>query len=377
MDFALNGNIYSRKNVLVIAEIGTSHSGDAVKARELVCAAAEAGADCVKTQIVYADEIVHPLTGLVPLPGGDVPLYDVFKNLEQPQEFFFCLKEYAESKGLMFLATPFGPRSAACLYSLSPLAVKIASPELNYSQLLQTVSSWNLPVLLSTGVSMLADIEAALSFFDRLNLNDDPGLNEKRSLCLLHCVTAYPAPETEYNLSLIKTLSSVFGVSAGVSDHSLDPCLVPVLAVACGACAIEKHFCLSRSDSGLDDPIALPPAAFAEMRAAVRRAQSESAETVVREAGREYSAEKVRLVLGDGVKRLSVSETQNYSRTNRSIHALRDIRQGEPIGAENCAVLRTEKILRPGMPPCMLEKIAGRAARRFIPAGEGIRFEDV
>jgi sialic acid synthase SpsE len=377
MDFTLNGNGYSSKNVLVIAEIGTSHSGDAVKARELVCAAAEAGADCVKTQIVYADEIVHPLTGLVPLPGGDLPLYDVFKKLEQPPEFFFSLKEYAESKGLAFLATPFGPRSAACLYSLSPQAVKIASPELNYSQLLQTVSAWNLPVLLSTGVSTLSDIEKALSFFDRRGLSERRDLSEKPMLCLLHCVTAYPAPETEYNLRLIKTLSAVFGVSAGISDHSLDPRLVPVLAVACGACAVEKHFCLSRNDSGLDDPIALPPAAFAEMRAAVRRAQGQDAETVVRETALEYSVEKVNRVLGDGVKRLSASEAQNYGRTNRSIHALRDIRQGEIISAENCAILRTEKVLRPGLPPCMLEKITGRAVRRFIPAGEGILFADV
>jgi sialic acid synthase SpsE len=371
MNFVVNGNGYSRNNVLVIAEIGTSHSGDPVKARELVCAAAESGADCVKTQIVYADEIVHPLTGLVPLPGGDVPLYDAFKKLEQPPEFFQSIKEYAESKELLFLATPFGPRSAACLYGLSPQAVKIASPELNYSQLLQTVSEWNLPVLLSTGVSTLADIELALSFFC------GPGMAKLPGLCLLHCVTAYPAPETEYNLRLIKTLSAVFGVSTGVSDHSLDSRLVPVLAVACGACAVEKHFCLSNGDSGLDDPIALTPAAFAEMSAAVRRAQGQSAETVVCEAEREYSEEKVSLVLGDGVKRLSASESQNYNRTNRSIHALRDIRQGEPVSGENCAILRTEKVLRPGMPPFMLEKITGRAARRFIPEGQGIRFDDV
>jgi sialic acid synthase SpsE len=365
MNFNLNGNKYSRENVLVIAEIGTSHSGDPVKAREMVAAAAEAGADCVKTQIVYADEIVHPLTGPVPLPGGPVPLYDVFKKLERPAEFFLQMKEYTESKGLLFLATPFGPQSAACLHSLSPVAVKIASPELNYQQLLETVSSWKLPVLLSTGVSTLADIERALALFG------------SPSPCLLHCVTAYPAPETEYNLRLIETLSAIFGVSVGVSDHSLDARLVPVLAVACGACAVEKHFCLSRNDPGLDDPIALPPAAFAEMCAAIRRAQGQSAETIVREAASEHSGEKVEHVLGSGVKHLSASEAQNYNRTNRSIHALRDINQGDTITPENCAVLRTEKLLRPGMPPCMLEGITGRAARRFIPAGEGIRFEDV
>ncbi|MDR2803985.1 MAG: N-acetylneuraminate synthase family protein [Treponema sp.] len=365
MDFTINGNRYSGKKILIIAEAGTSHSGDAVKARELIAAAAEAGADCFKTQIVYAGEIIHPLTGSVPLPGGDTPLYDVFKKLERPPDFYAGMKEYAESKGLLFLASPFGPRSAACLKSLSPNVVKIASPELNYTQLLQTVSAWKLPVLLSGGVSTLADIEAALTLFDR------------DAVCLLHCVTSYPALETDYNLNLIKTLSAVFGISTGVSDHSLDARLVPLLAAACGACAIEKHFCISRSGTGLDDPIALPATAFAEMSAAVRRAEGQSAEEILREAADEYSAEKVSLILGDGVKRLAGSEAQNYTRTNRSIHAVHEIHAGEALSHENCAVLRTEKILRPGLPPVMLEKIMGRRARISIPAGEGIRFEDV
>ncbi|MDR0663357.1 MAG: N-acetylneuraminate synthase family protein [Spirochaetaceae bacterium] len=365
MDFRVGGKSYASKNVLIIAEAGTSYSGDAVKAREMIDAAAEAGADCFKTQIVYADEIIHPLTGLVPLPGGDTPLYDVFKRLERPPEFYAGLKEYAESRGLLFLASPFGPRSAAALESLSPAAVKIASPELNYVQLLRAVGAWGLPVLLSSGVSSLACIEEALALFDRAKV------------CLLHCVTSYPAPETDYNLNLIKNLTRIFGVSVGVSDHSLDACLVPLLAVACGASAIEKHFCLSRKDRGLDDPIALPALDFARMSAAVRRAGGMSAEAVVREAEDEYSGEKVGLILGDGVKRLARSEAQNYGRTNRSIHALREIREGEILSGENCAVLRTEKVLRPGMPPCMLEKITGRRARRVIPAGEGIRFEDV
>jgi sialic acid synthase SpsE len=377
MKFTVNGKNYSNKNILIIAEAGGSHSGDAVKARELVDAAAEAGADCFKTQIVYADEIIHPLTGLVPLPGGDIPLYEMFKRLEQPPEFYAGMKEYAESKGLLFLASPFGPRGAACLRSLSPAAVKIASPELNYTQLLQTVSSWNLPVLLSSGVSTLADIEAALALFDRRGLCNGRGLRNERRLCLLHCVTAYPAPETDYNLKLIKNLAAVFGVSTGVSDHSMDARLVPVLAAALGACAIEKHLCLSRSGTGLDDPIALPPGEFAGMCAAVRGAQGRSPASIIREVSGEYSAEKVNRILGDGIKRLAPSEARNYSRTNRSIHALRDIKAGETLNAGNCAVLRTEKILRPGLPPYMLEKIIGRAARDFIPAGEGVRFEDV
>ncbi|MDR2344157.1 MAG: N-acetylneuraminate synthase family protein [Spirochaetaceae bacterium] len=365
MDFTVNGRRFNRENVLIIAEAGTSHSGDAVKARELAAAAAEAGADCFKTQIVYADEIIHPLTGPVPLPGGDIPLYDAFKKLEAPEEFYAGMKEYAESKGLLFLASPFGPRSAECLRRLSPDLVKIASPELNYTQLLQTVGGWGLPALLSCGVSTLSDIEAALGFFDG------------GKTCLLHCVTAYPAPETDYNLKLIENLGAIFGVSVGLSDHSLDPCLVPLLALACGACVVEKHFCISRGGAGLDDPIALDAAAFTKMCAAIRRAEKLDSATVLTEAEQEYSAKKVRRILGDGVKRLAASEAQNYTRTNRSIHALRDIQAGEILDAENCAVLRTEKILCPGMPPYMLEKITGKPARRFIPSGEGVRFEDV
>ena len=350
---------------LIVAEAGTSHLGDPVKARELIEAAALAGADCFKTQIVYADEIIHPRTGLVPLPGGDTPLYDVFKRLEVTEDFYADMKEYAESKGLLFLASPFGPRSAECLRRLSPKLVKIASPELNYTQLLQTVSSWGLPVLLSCGVATLADIERALSFFDRGKTR------------LLHCVTAYPAPEEDYNLKLIENLSAIFGVDVGLSDHSLDPCLVPLLAVACGARVVEKHFCVSRRDAGLDDPIALDSAAFTKMSAAIRRAERLGRETIIAEVEREYSAERARRILGDGVKRLAPSEALNYQRTNRSIHALCDIEPGEILSGENCAVLRTEKILRPGMPPFMLERITGRQARRFIPSGEGVRFEDI
>jgi sialic acid synthase SpsE len=193
----------------------------------------------------------------------------------------------------------------------------------------------------------------------------------------MHCVTSYPAPETEYNLRVLQSLSAVFGVSTGISDHSLDPELVPGLAAAMGAAAIEKHFCLSRRDPGLDDPIALPPHDFKRMTAAIRRASAIDAETFIGELAHERGEEFVEAVLGNGVKRLAPSEKANYERTNRSIHALRDIAQGETITADAIRVLRTEKILRPGLPPAWEDRITGRTARNFIPAGEGIRFEDI
>jgi sialic acid synthase SpsE len=331
----------------------------------MIHAAAEAGADCIKFQIVYAGEILHPKTGTVRLPGGDIRLYDRFRELETDPSFFAGLKEKVEKLGLIFLCTPFGLFSAAQLRALSPELVKIASPELNYTALLRETASWKLPILLSTGVSRLGDIEAALDTFEGV------------PVCLLHCVTAYPAPEEDYNLRVLPALSSVFGLSVGLSDHSLDPELVPALGTAMGAAVVEKHFCLSRDDPGLDDPIALPPGAFAKMAAAVRQASLWGSERTLEEYRREWGACRVERILGDGVKRLAPSEKANYERTNRSIHALVDIAEGEILRPDQFAVLRTEKILRPGLPPSWEDRIAGRKARCFIPAGEGIRFQDI
>jgi sialic acid synthase SpsE len=178
-------------------------------------------------------------------------------------------------------------------------------------------------------------------------------------------------------LQVLHSLAAVFGVSVGVSDHSLDPELVPALAVTQGAAVIEKHFCLSRNDPGLDDPIALPPFEFARMTRAIRHATEMGADETLALLRHERGTETVDAVLGSGIKTLAPSEKENYLRTNRSIHALRDIQAGEIIRAEDFAVLRTEKILRPGLAPSWAASICGRTARQFIPAGEGIRFEDV
>jgi sialic acid synthase SpsE len=366
--FSVGGRVFGPRRPLVIAELGTAHNADPVRAKELAAAAAEAGADCVKTQMVFAGEILHPNTGEVTLPGGRIRLYDRFKQLEAPPEFYAGLKEYAESRGLLFLCTPFGLKSARMLRELGPQMVKIASPELNFTGLLREIAAWGLPVLLSSGVSSLADIEEAVSILKE-------GGSGRR--CLLHCVTSYPAPETDYNLRTLRSLAAVFGVSAGLSDHSLDPELVPALAVTQGAAVIEKHFCLSRSDPGLDDPIALPPPLFARMVRAIRRAAEAGPVETLAALSRERGEALVERVLGTGVKELAPSERANYGRTNRSVHALRDIRAGETLAPGDFAVLRTEKILRPGLEPRWEPFIAGRTARNDIPAGEGIRFEDL
>jgi sialic acid synthase SpsE len=350
---------------LVVAELGTGHLGSLARARELVDAAAAAGADCAKFQLVYADEILHPRSGAVDLPTGRVELYRQFLELEQPISFYAELKRYVEAKGLLFLCAPFGLRSARELRSLGVDAIKIASPELNHLPLLAEVAGYGLPLVLSSGVSSLGDIEQALAVTGR------------ERVVLLHCITAYPAPDTEYNVSLLASLAAVFGVEVGLSDHSLDPVLVPTLAVLHGARVLEKHFTLSRAGAGLDDPIALEPAPFARMVAAIRDVEATGPAATLHRLEMEYGAARVRAAIGSGVKELAPSERANYRRTNRSIHAVGEIRAGTVIDAESVAVLRTEKVLRPGLGPEVLPVVVGRKAARTVPAGEGVTWEDV
>lgn len=350
---------------LVVAELGTAHQGDLDRAGALIEAAAAAGADCIKFQLVHAAEILHPRSGVVPLPTGNVPLYEQFRALERPTEFYAALKERTERAGALFLCSPFGIPSARELRALGCKALKIASPELNHFPLLEEAASYGLPLIVSSGVSMLADIERALV------------LTGRGRTALLHCITSYPAPEEEYNVSVIDSLRKVFGVLVGLSDHSKDPVLVPALAVAQGACIVEKHFTLSRGGTGLDDPIALEPADFKQMVEAIRRAEKEGPARTVKRLEKAYGAARVHAVTGSGEKKLAASELANYSRTNRSIHAMRDIVPGTRIGDADVAILRTEKVLRPGIGPEHLQRVIGATAKRHVPDGEGIEWADI
>jgi sialic acid synthase SpsE len=367
--FQIEGLCFNPQKPLVIAELGTSHNGDIVKARQMIEAAGEAGADCVKFQMVFADEILHPNTGEVDLPGGKIRLYDKFKALETPPEFYKEIKEYTELSGLIFLCTPFGLKSASILRELKPKFVKIASPELNFTSLLEEIAGWKLPVLLSCGVSRLSDIETAIEIFKREI--------DTSSICLLHCVTSYPAPLIDYNLKVLPNLAAIFFFFVWVSDHTFESELIPALSVCMGACVIEKHFCLSRDDPGLDDPIALPPKDFSKMVQAVRKAAEMEPQETLKFYRRKKGDSLIDQILGSGVKELAPSEKANYHYTNRSIHALRDISAGEILKKGDYSVLRTEKNLRPGIEPCWEKSVEGKTVKSFIPAGEGIRFEDI
>ncbi len=366
----------------IIAEIGTSHEGSLQKAKLLVDCAVEAGADAVKFQWVYADEILHPETGFVKLPTGNIRLYDRFKQLECAPSFYAEMLDYAHSKNVKFVCSPFGLKSLAELLKIKPDYVKIASPELNHFPMLESLADFRVeqkkngeipvPVIVSSGVSKLKDIEKALSILGTENIS------------LLHCITSYPAPETEYNLKLVSNLKNIFGVETGISDHSLDPVLVPVLSVICGGTVIEKHITLSRKTSGLDDPVALEGEQFALMVHAVHQTEAvlnrygkeKGWEVAFSQLKESFDEEKILSCLGTGIKKLAPAEEKNYGRTNRSLHFMRALKKGEKIVPSDIGVLRTEKVLTPGIGPEFLNLVLGAVLTKDVKNGAGVQFED-
>lgn len=369
-------------SVTVIAEIGTSHGGSLERAYDLIDAAHKASSDAVKMQCVYADEILHPLTGIVHLPSGDETLYDTFKRLEVPPSFFTKCACRAHSLGMKFIVSPFGLKSLEDVLNAGLDALKVASPELNHFPLLraindcrkkqQAASKVPIPIILSSGVSRLGDIEAAIDILGR------------EGVTLLHCVTSYPAPACDYNVRLVETLHNIFGVPCGISDHSIDPVLVPALTVALGGVMIEKHITLSKESGGLDDKVALTAEQFTLMTRTVRQAETmiehygieRGSMEIIKQLKSEYGEEAVASTLGNGVKHLACSEEANYGRTNRSLHYMKNMKKGDVVSENTIASLRTEKVLSPGISPAYLDTVTGGILTRDVKSGDGVEWKD-
>ena len=389
----------------IVAEAGTSYEGSLDKAKKLVETAKNCGADVVKFQWVYADEILHPKTGFVDLPGGKIALYDRFKQLEVTPDFFYELRQFCRENEIAFMCSPFGPKSLSELLQIEPDFIKIASPELNYVQLLRQLANENkknIPVVLSTGVSKLCDIERALDILKKTDSIKEPTSSGKLDMCgeldscgtpnlsknldmckesiaqndnitLLHCITSYPAPEEEYNLRLICSLQNIFGFPTGVSDHSLSPLYVPLLSQALGATMLEKHITLSNEGCGLDDPVALNPKNFELMCSKVREfAKADSVTDYTLSWLQDKIGDKVSKILGNGVKKLAPSEEKNYGRTNRSLRFVKDKKHGQIIENGDIAVLRTEKILDVGVEPKFLDNFIGCKLTKDVQSSDAV-----
>ena len=326
------------KHTLIIAEAGVNHNGSLVLAKQLIDAAAEAGVDYVKFQTFKADNIVTRTARKADyqqrnLGIGGNSQYAMLKRLELSSEQHFELIADCHQRGVKFFSTAFDSCSVDFLASLHLGLWKIPSGEITNYPYLVRIASFHEPVILSTGMSTLEEIESAMGVLT------DNGL-KKEQITVLHCNTEYPTPMCDVNLSAMSEMRRQLGVDIGYSDHT-QGIEVPIAAVALGAEVIEKHFTLDRNLPGPDHKASLEPLELKAMVSAIRNIEQ---------------------AIGRGDKRVSVSESKNKVVARKSIVAAVSIRKGETFTENNLAVKR------PGTgisPMCWPEVIGEKAPRDF------------
>jgi len=332
--------------VFVIAELGVNHNGEESLALRLIDEAAAAGADAVKLQAFRADALVTADAPLAEYQRADASgaqsQRSMLKALELSPEIFVRLAAHASKRGVVFFATAFDFESISMLRSMEIPIWKIPSGEITNLPYLRQVGGCGRPIILSTGMANLAEIEAALTVLEAAG-------SGRENICMLHCTTEYPVPWQEVNLRAMLTLSAAFGTGAvGYSDHTIG-LTMPIAAVALGARVLEKHFTLDRNMNGPDHKASLEPRELAEMVTAIR---------------------SVELALGDGIKRPTQSELRNMPIARRSIVAATAIKRGEVYRESNLAVKRPGT----GMSPMLWDQLLGRRAVRDFRPDEPIEW---
>ena len=322
---------------LVIAEAGVNHNGDVDVALRLIEAAADAGADIVKFQTFKADKLVTKtaLKADYQFARGEdgITQYEMLKRFELSESMHHILIKHENQCGIQFLSTPFDADSLDFLESLGVNTFKISSSDITNLPYLEYLGRKQKNVILSSGMSTLADVEGAL------NALRNSGLSQS-NITLLHCNTEYPTPMSDVNLKAMVTMRDAFNINVGYSDHT-DGIEVSLAAVTLGASVIEKHFTLSRDMDGPDHMASIEPATLKEMVRCIRN---------------------IELALGDGVKRITDSESRNLVAARKSIVARRLIQQGEPFTVDNLAIKRPGN----GISPMRWHELIGkRAIKRF------------
>lgn len=323
----------------IIAEAGVNHNGSLDVARKMVDAAREAGADAVKFQTFRAEELAapsaHKADYQTAATGKSESQLEMLRRLELPEDSFRELCRYCETRGITFLSTAFGLGTLEFLMQLSPMLLKVPSGEITNLPYLRAIARCGRPVIVSTGMCSLAEVEDALHVLISGGVPRD-------ELTVLHCTTEYPAPFTEVNLRAMLTLRDAFGVKVGYSDHTLG-IEVAVAAVALGAVVIEKHFTLDRNLPGPDHKASLEPMELKAMVTAIRNVEAS---------------------LGSPVKEPGSSERRNISVARKSIVAGKLIRQGEVFTPDNLQTKRPGT----GISPMRWDEVIGRRAiRDFAP----------
>jgi N-acetylneuraminate synthase len=321
---------------LIIAEAGVNHNGDLRLAKKLIAAAAEAGADLVKFQTFTAKNLVSASAPKAEYQKktteSNESQLEMIQKLELSREDHTVLIEECRANGIGFFSTAFDFQSFDLLMELGCLEqIKIPSGELTNLPLLRYVSRLGKPLMLSTGMANLGEIEAAI---DVVVAAGTP----RQLITVLHCTTEYPTPMPEVNLRAMVNIKAAFGVEVGYSDHT--PGIeIPVAAVALGAKVIEKHFTLDRGLPGPDHRASLEPNELKAMVDAIRN---------------------IEVALGDGIKRPSVSELKNKSIARKSLVAIRAISKGEAFSEENIGSKRPGN----GISPMRWDEVIGRIASR-------------
>lgn len=316
--------------VFIIAEAGVNHNGDMNLARKLIDAATEAGVDAVKFQTFKAENLATRGAKMADYQkaqvNGPKSQYEMIKSLELDYSCFVELKEYSDEKGILFLSTPHTSDAAGFLDSLVP-AHKIGSGDLTNLPFLKMVARYGKPIILSTGMGNLEEVQEAVNAI----------LTEgNKQLVLLHCVTSYPAEIKKLNLRAMETMHEVFDLPVGFSDHTIGV-LASVAAVALGACVIEKHFTLDKGLPGPDHQASLEPRDLAQLVASIRAIEA---------------------ALGDGLKRPTTEEEQMKQIVRKSLVAAESIPRGSEISREVISIKRPGS----GIAPKELDSVVGRIA---------------
>lgn len=329
------------RKILIIAEAGINHNGSLDMARQIIEAASEAGADIVKFQTYIANAIVTQGTDKAKYQkettGDSESQYEMLKKLEMNRDSHIKLMTYCDKKGVEFLSSPFDHNSIDMLAKLKLKRFKVPSGEITNLPYLRHIGKYGKPTILSTGMSTLKEIEAALKVLEAAGTPRD-------KITVLHCNTEYPTPMKDVNLNAMLTIRDTFSIQVGYSDHTLGV-EVPIAAVAIGATVIEKHFTLDRNLPGPDHCSSLEPDELEAMVHAIRNIEK---------------------AFGDGIKRPSISEEKNKPCVRKSIVAKRDIKKGEILTEENLAVKRPGI----GISPMRWDEVIGSVAIKDWKADE-------
>lgn len=322
-----------KRRTLIIAEAGVNHNGDLSLAKQLIDVAVEAKVDMVKFQTFKTENIVSPLAKKAAYQSENVNDNDdsqfaMIKKLELSHQNHLDLMKYAAEKNITFFSTAFDVEGVEYLNNLGLQMFKVPSGELTNFPYLKAVAQTGKPIILSTGMADITEIEQALAVLERFGAN-------RSKITILHCNTEYPTPMIDVNLKAMLAIGAEFGVKVGYSDHTLG-IEVPIAAVALGAVVIEKHFTLDRDLPGPDHKASLEPGELKAMVNAIRNIEQ--------------------AIGGDGIKVATPSERKNIAIARKSIHLRNDVPQGHIIREEDIIPLRPGD----GISAMEWEKVIGR-----------------